>query len=304
MNKPLAINKVAEQLGLTSRTLRHWESEKLFSSIRDVDSGWRTYDESAILCIRITSLLRKIDIPIKEIKSFLDCMNISKLNEVISNKIVLIDKESKEIIYRRKQLEQLLSFLSERSNIPINDESLCQIQEVIRNFENTNNRKEDLSMINFNTTEHVKIITLPKMHMVYHIAISDSPEDEAMEPVLTWIKSADLMGTARLFGGNMKPMPSGEGKPYGYGFSASIPEGVKIPEHLKEMTHPGGLYAVMESTDDIEISWRILMKHLSSHDKYKPDRSRLCLEEYIRNDNPEGGGNEYSLKLMEPIKLK
>ncbi|MGF7142959.1 DNA-binding transcriptional MerR regulator [Anaerotaenia torta] len=27
MSKPLVINKVAEQMGLTSRTLRHWESE-------------------------------------------------------------------------------------------------------------------------------------------------------------------------------------------------------------------------------------------------------------------------------------
>lgn len=302
MNKHIVINKVAEQMGLTSRTLRHWESEKLFSSIRDVDSGWRTYDENAILCIQITALLRSIDIPIKEIKSIIDCMNISKLYEVISNKIRVLDNESAEIIFRRKQLEQLLSFLSERSNLPINDESLYQIQEFNRNFENI--QKEDLLMFNYSATDHIKFITLPPMRMVYHIAISTTPEDEAMEPVITWIKSANLMGTARLFGGNMKPMPSGEGKSYGYGFCASIPESVTIPEYLKEMTILGGLYAVMESTDDIEISWKIFMKHLSSHDKYKSDRSRLCLEEHIRNDNPEGCGNEYSIRLMEPIKLK
>lgn len=304
MNKPLVINKVAEQMGLTSRTLRHWESEKLFSSIRDIDSGWRTYDESAILCIRITSLLRKLDIPIKEIKLVLKCMDISKLNEVISNRIMVINNESAEINLRRKQLEHLLSFLPERSNLPINDESLYQIQDVIQKFENINIKKEDLSMINLVTTNQVKFITLPPMRMVYNVAISVAPEDEAMEPVLTWIKSANLMGTARLFGGNMKPMPSGEGKPYGYGFCASIPEGVTIPEYLKEMTLPGGLYAVMESTDDIAFSWNTFMKNLSSHDKYKSDRSRLCLEEHIRNDNPEGCGNEYSLRLMEPVNFK
>lgn len=302
MNKPLVISKVAEQMGLTSRTLRHWESEKLFCSIRDVDSGWRTYDENAIFCIQITALLRKVNIPIKEIKSVIDCMNISKLYEVISNQIKVMDIESAEIIYRRKQLEQLLSFLSERSNLPINDESLYQIQEVNRNLENI--KKEDLSMINYSTTDHIKFLTLPSMRMVYYIAISAAPEDEAMEPVLNWIKSANLMGTARLFGGNMNPMPSGEGRPYGYGFCASIPESVTIPEYLKEMTLPGGLYAVLDSTDDIEGSWKILMKHLSSHDKYKSDRSRLCLEEHSRNDNTEGSGNEYSLRLMEPVKLK
>lgn len=154
------------------------------------------------------------------------------------------------------------------------------------------------------SNEQVKFITLPSMRMVYHIAISEAPEDEAMEPVLTWIKLTNLIGTARLFGGNMKPMPSGEGKPYGYGFCASIPEGVIIPKYLKEMTLPGGLYAVMESTDDIAASWKILMKNLSNHDKYKSDRSRLCLEEHIRNDNAEGDGNEYFLRLMEPVKLK
>lgn len=302
MNKHIGINKVAEQMGLTSRTLRHWESEKLFNSIRDVESGWRTYDENAILCIQITALLRKIDIPIKEIKSVIDCMNISNLYEVILNKIRAIDNESAEIIYRRKQLEQLLSFLSERSNLPINEDSLFQIQEVNRNFVSI--KKEDLSMTNYNETSNVKYITLPSMRMVYHIAISVTPEDEAIEPVITWIKSANLMGTARLFGGDMKPMPSGEGKPYGYGFCASLPEEVTIPEYLKEMTLPGGLYAVMESTDNIRESWKTLMNHLSKQDKYKSDRSRLCLEEHIRNDNPEGCGNEYSLRLMEPVKLK
>jgi hypothetical protein len=163
LNKPFVINKVAEQLGLTSRTLRHWESENLFSSTRAVDSGWRTYDEYALV---------------------------------------------------------------------------------------------------------------------------------------------NLMGTARLFGGNMKPFPSSKGKPYGYGFCASVPYGVTITDHLKEMTLPGGLFAVLDSTDDISVSWQTLMNCLSDHDKYKSDRSRLCLEEHIRNDNPEGSGNEYSLRLMEPIMVK
>lgn len=69
MKEVISINKVSEQMGLTSRILRYWESEHLFTSIRNADSGWRTYDEYAILCIQITSFLRKMDIPIKEIKA-------------------------------------------------------------------------------------------------------------------------------------------------------------------------------------------------------------------------------------------
>jgi hypothetical protein len=32
-------------------------------------------------------------------------------------------------------------------------------------------------------------------------------------------------------------------------------------------------------------------------DLYKSDRPRLCLEEHIRNENPEGCGKEYSLRF-------
>lgn len=67
MNRSVvSIHRLAEQMGLTSRTLRHWESEGLFKSERDTSSGWRVYDEHALSCIRITAILRKIDIPIKD----------------------------------------------------------------------------------------------------------------------------------------------------------------------------------------------------------------------------------------------
>lgn len=153
-------------------------------------------------------------------------------------------------------------------------------------------------------TSIIKIITLPPMRVAYNVAIGVSPEDEAMAPVLDWIKSSNLWGTARLFGGNVKPMPSRPGTPYGYGLCATIPEGTEVPQHLQEMVLPGGLYAMYESTDDIGGSWKTLMRDLSKQNKYKSDRSRLCLEEHIRNDNPDGCGSQYYLNLFEPVKLK
>lgn len=42
---------------------------------------------------------------------------------------------------------------------------------------------------------------------------------------------------------------------------------------------------------------------LSKNMNYQSDRTRLCLEEHIRNERPEGSGNEYHLILMEPAKL-
>ncbi len=87
MNRSVAINKLSEQMGLTSRTLRHWESEGLFKSERDTSSGWRIYDENALLCIRITAVLRKMDIPIKDIKTVISNKSPAELSMVVENKI-------------------------------------------------------------------------------------------------------------------------------------------------------------------------------------------------------------------------
>jgi len=95
----------------------------------------------------------------------------------------------------------------------------------------------------------------------------------------------------------MPPLPKGDGKPYGYGFCASIPESIDVPEHLKEMRQPGGVYAMLESTDDIGASWKELMKQLSGDEKYKSDRSRLCYEEHTRNDT-----DGFLITLLEPVK--
>lgn len=149
-------------------------------------------------------------------------------------------------------------------------------------------------------SDKLEFVTLPPMRTVYNIAVGISPENDAMNPVLEWLESANLVGQARLFGGNMPPLPSGEGKPYGYGMCASIPESIAIPSHLKKMRLPGGIYARLESTDDIPSSWRELRKQLSAAKDYTSDhKSRLCLEEHTRN-NKSG----FSITLLEPVKPK
>lgn len=302
MNKPIAINKLSAQVGLTSRTLRHWETEGLFNSMRDDDSGWRVYDENAVLCIQITALLRKFDVPINEIKTVMGNKTFDNLRDIIMNRLSVLKAQKMENTLKERQLTQFLSFLQEQSNQLITNTNLSQ---VLMSINESEYEKEDFILSNLKENgRHLRFITLPPMRVAYNIAVSVSPEEEAMAPIIDWIKSANLAGTARLFGGNMNPMPSGEGKQYGYGICASIPGEIVVPAKLKEMRLPGGLYAMLESSDDIGASWKTLMKLLSTNDKYEPDRSRLCFEEHIRNDNTVGSGNEFFLYLLEPVKVK
>jgi len=292
MNNPIAIHKLSAQTGLTSRTLRHWESEGLFKSGRNQDSGWRVYDEDAVLRIGITALLRRLDVPIGDIKPVTDEKSLSKLAEAVTKKLSLLKAQKRDNILSESRIMQFLAFLQTQVHQTITGECLQQISSFIETVI-INDEKEDFTMSN------IKFITLPPMRTAGSMAVGISPEDDAMNPVLEWVESAGLNGTARLFGGNMPPMPSGEGKPYGYGMCATIPESAEIPEHLAEIRLPGGVYAMSESTDDIPASWKKLMRLLSENEKYTSDRSRQCLEEHIKND--KGG---FFLNLLEPIKEK
>lgn len=288
MNKSVPIHKLAEQMGLTSRTLRHWEAEGLFQSGRDPSSGWRTYDEHALQQIRTTALLRRMDLSLRDIQSILADLSVARLRTVIDRKLNEVQLSQAQAARYHQQLEHFQQFLlSQKESVTM--DHIMQESEV-------------LWMPSATESSTVRIITLPAMRVVYHIAVSVSPEDEAMAPVREWIEEAGLLGTARFFGGNVKPMPGKAGKPYGYGMCATLPEGVAVPAHLQEMVLPGGLYAMHESGEDVSASWRTLMSRLAEDGVYKSDRSRLCLEEHIRNEKPSGCGNEYHLILLEPVK--
>lgn len=228
MNKTVVtIQQLSEQLGLTSRTLRHWEAEGLFQSKREVSSGWRTYDEHALKCIRITALLRRMDIPIREIQPILEKGSVSVLKQVIQNRTIALQVHQEELERVGEQLHQVLDYLNtSNKRASIQEELLSEMENVF--------------MSNVTERSTFKVITLPEMRVAYHIVVDQSPEDKAMGPIMDWLESAKLLGTARLFGGNMKPMPSGAGKPYGYGMCATIPDGTTVPEPFKEMTLPGG----------------------------------------------------------------
>ncbi|ADL53021.1 MerR family transcriptional regulator [Clostridium cellulovorans] len=311
MMLPISINKLSQQLGLTSRTLRHWESEGLFKSSRDYESGWRIYDEEAILAIRIITYLRKLNIPLKDIKLILDTKDLKIVQRIIKNQLTSIAKSTNELIEHKSILNDFLNSLM-NFNQHNTGNSLEELSHIFHNIleDSKGEKQEDIKMIDNETNSvnadnnNVRFITLPPMRVAYNIAVGISPEDEAIAPVVKWVEESKLMGITRLLGGNVKPFPSESSPEYGYGMCAAIPESVEIPAHLKEMRLPGGLYAVMPSSDDIYGSWQLLMKQLEENNEYKPDSSRLCFEEHIRNDNADGQGSQFILNLLEPVKKR
>lgn len=69
--KPIKIQEVSRRWGVSSRTLRHWESQGLLSSVRLGSGGVRAYD--AIACERLEKILflKRLDLPLGVIREIL-----------------------------------------------------------------------------------------------------------------------------------------------------------------------------------------------------------------------------------------
>ena len=63
----MKINEVEQLVGVTKRNIRFYEKEGLLSPGR-TDNGYRDYGEADVEALRKIKLLRKLDVPLEEIR--------------------------------------------------------------------------------------------------------------------------------------------------------------------------------------------------------------------------------------------
>ena len=64
----MKINEVEQLVGITKRNIRFYEKEGLLSPSRNSDNGYREYGEAEVETLKQIKLLRKLDVPMEEIR--------------------------------------------------------------------------------------------------------------------------------------------------------------------------------------------------------------------------------------------
>lgn len=303
MNQCKSISEVSAELKITSRTLRHWEDKGLFCSQRNPSSSWRMYSDEAINRINLTFIFRELDIPLKDIKTIIDSSNPQIATKILENQINTLNDETDSIIKKKNLLYRCISIINSL-HLPLDSpDSLTKISQTLApELPSTENllKGEDIVMTSSsNLSKNLRIITLPSMRVAVCNVVSQSPEDEALDTIVKWAEGENLMGTGKIFGFNTTNY-SPQSCEYGWAASITVPEQIEIPDYLEEKCLPGGLYAALNSTNEVYDSWQTLTKLLKENTSYAVDTSRHCLEEHIAN----GDGSGYYLTLLEPICLK
>ncbi len=97
----LNIKSVEEQTGITKQNIRYYEKKGLLSVKRNEENCYREYDDEDIRTLKIIKLLRKLDMPIEEIRKVL-AEEIS-LSKAINTQKEYLEKE-------REKLQDAISF--------------------------------------------------------------------------------------------------------------------------------------------------------------------------------------------------
>ncbi|WP_432667450.1 effector binding domain-containing protein [Wukongibacter baidiensis] len=273
----IKIGDLATKYNISSRSLRYYEQIGILKSIRQEDSQYRYYDDEAINRLEQILILRKLQIPIKDICNIFSSQDLIVAVDAFTRKLKFLEEEIEELEVLKELVEAFLIFLREKGYRHTEGLSLIQERSELLSIQIKDAKKkktiskEALIMerkSNKLSDHDVRIIELKPMTVAWYRAISTSPEKDAWDVMLKWIKEQELwnIATTRYFGFN-NPNPTQGSSEYGYEVWVTIPSGTVGSEEIKVKEFSGGLYAVTSAfLYDIGERWEKLSSWVEKSD--------------------------------------
>jgi DNA-binding transcriptional MerR regulator len=118
MSNFFKIGEVAVKYNISSRTLRYYEEIGILRSIRNEESQYRYYDETAINRLEQILFFRKMQIPIKDIRTVFTANSFQVTIDILSIKLKSLEKEVETNTDLQKVIKAFLSFLHKNNTCP------------------------------------------------------------------------------------------------------------------------------------------------------------------------------------------
>lgn len=322
------ISEVSRNFSISTRTLRYYEQIGLIESTKKDGYAYRVFDESSIISLQQIIILRKLRIPLKQIKDILSNRDAIFAIEVFKEKVQELTDEITSLSTIREILNILIDKLQKKENLKLKLDLLSDdsILKIINSLSlKKSSLKEEKSMEDLDkaterlsTLKNVRIIHLPPCTIAASHYIGENPEENAGKQLEKFLKDSNLYQIkpdARVFGFN-HPNPSPEKSIYGYELWVTIPDDMEVPPPLEKKQFNGGLYAAHAIVFPNFHEWEWLYNWATiDNPKYESnafdDNGEFMggsLEEHINYvyhanlDWPES--DEHQLDLLFPVKLK
>ena len=101
----LRIKEVEARVGLSAKNIRFYEKEGLLAPRRQASNGYRDYDDADLESLRRIKLLRKLDVPLEEIRAMLT--GALTLDEGMRRHLVVLEGRRKNLDNARRLCAEL-----------------------------------------------------------------------------------------------------------------------------------------------------------------------------------------------------
>lgn len=117
--KELSIGQMARLNGVSEQALRLYDRAGLFSPLyRDSDNGYRYYDIRQSAQLDMIQHLKALGMSLKDIKEQMKHFNPDMLRNILYRNLDEIDREARELTYRRRAIERTLESYEWYENAP------------------------------------------------------------------------------------------------------------------------------------------------------------------------------------------
>lgn len=103
----MKINEVEQTIGITKKNIRFYEQQGLLKPSRNINNGYRDYSSEDILVLRQIKLLRKLGIPIEDIRKLQS--HYLTLSDCLHRHLIILERESKNLESVQKFCHRLLA---------------------------------------------------------------------------------------------------------------------------------------------------------------------------------------------------
>lgn len=247
------VSTVSREYGISTRMLRYYEQNGLIKSMRKEGYSYRVYDEANLKRLRQVIVLRKLQIPIKQICIILNNPNASEVVDVFKKNIQELDSEITALSTIKIILDKFVIEIEEIANLNLDLDfiSADSVLEMTRSLSLVQkNVKESITMNHLlkaadvlNKLENVRVVYLPPMTVASFYFSGENSEEKAWQAMTDFVKQNNLIDAKpdlRVF---KIAHQNATGNNFGDEVWVSIPDTLAVPSAFHKKRFLGGQYA-------------------------------------------------------------
>lgn len=275
------ISQVSRLFHISARTLRYYEQIGLIAPTGDESYTCRTYDADTIARLRQIIVLRKLRIPLKQIKELMAANSTEKAIEEFERTLSQVESEITALSTIRGVIKAFIDKLnlgSEKLEL-LDDENLLDIVDSLtaskadakeeKNMTDLNQANEELNRL---TDKNVRITYLPPATVAAIHCMGGAAETESGDLLFAFIRDSclpQLKPDFRHYGFNHPNGTLPDGSDHGFERWVTIPDDMEVPPPFVKKQFAGGLYGAHMIPMGAFDEWNLLFTWANNHETYE-----------------------------------